>query len=251
MDLLDPREPINTWTHLAGALLSLMALARLLHASRGDVARRRTLAIYGLSLVFCYVASSLMHGLKLDPAALEPFERLDRFAIFVLIAGTYTPMAWVLLPGRWRTATLACVWGTTAIAGVGLALAGVFPLAWNTGLYLAMGWGSVICLVEIARNVPPRDLGWLVGGGVLYSVGAIINQVQWPALAAPEFGSHELFHVFVLAGSYAHYRFALDVVVPHRSTAERGPHFDVDAPLIVGTRHAARGSRWGVRRASR
>lgn len=245
MDLLDPREPINTWTHVAGAALSVLAAIRLLVAARGDIARRNTLAIYGFSLVFCYASSSLMHGLKMEPNALEPFERLDRFAIFVLIAGTYTPMTWVLLQGRWRVATLACVWGTTAVAGVGLALAGVFPLALNTGLYLAMGWGSVFCLVEIARKVGPRDLGWLVGGGVLYSIGAIINQAQWPALAPPEFGSHELFHLFVLAGSYAHYRFALDVVVPHGSTAGRGPHFSVVAPSPRTASHArTRPDRW-------
>lgn len=110
--------------------------------------------------------------------------------------------------------TLAVVWLFTAVTAAVLAVSGPFPRVLSTCLYLGMGWGVVVCYFEIAQVVSHRALLSLVAGGLSYSVGAVLNLLHWPALLPGTFGPHELFHLFVLAGSLAHYRFILKVVVP-------------------------------------
>ena len=161
------------------------------------------------------------------------FARLDLVGIYLLIAGSYTPMAWTLLRGRWRWITLTTVWSVAALASV-LILSGIdFPRPLETALYLGLGWGVVACYVEIARFVPHRALLPLVGGGLFYSLGAVLNLLRWPVLWPGRFGTHDLFHLFVLAGSATHYIFVLAVVVPsgpgslprvsrHRDVPSRG-----------------------------
>ncbi len=215
MDLFDLREPVNAWSHGAGVLLALIGTLLLWRRSSGcHPAKRLSLLVFGLSLAFCYAASTLYHGLRIPKDGLAVFDRLDRIGIFCLIAGSYTPLAWGLLRGRWRWGTLTTVWLLTAVASVRLAIGGPFPPLLNTGLYLGMGWGVVACYAELARAVSHRALRPLVAGGVLYSVGAMFNLLRWPVLWPGYFGGHELFHLFVLGGSLAHYRLILRVVVP-------------------------------------
>lgn len=214
MDLLDAREPVSTWTHGAGLLLALLGLCVLWGRSRGDLARRLSLMVYGSSLAFCYAASALYHGVRLPPGRLDAFDRLDRIGIFLLIAGTYTPPVWGLLRGRWRRGTLAVVWSVAAVATALLAAGRTFPTPIATALYLAMGWGSIACYGELARATSHRALRPLLLGGLLYSAGAAINLLDWPVPWPGTFGSHELFHLFVLAGSLAHFGLMLRVVVP-------------------------------------
>ena len=194
-----------------------------LAAKRGQPPKRLSLLIYGLTLAFCYLASSLFHGVRLPSAQLATFARLDGVGIFALIAGSYTPLAWCLMRGRWRQWTLAIVWGVAAMATALIATGRHFPLAWSTGLYLGMGWGSLVCYSEIAQVVSHRALLPIVGGGLSYSLGAVLNLLHWPVLYPGIFGTHELFHLFVLAGSLAHYRFILKVVVPFVPAAHDVP----------------------------
>ncbi len=214
MDFLHFREPVSASSHCAGLLLALAGTAYLWLRSRGPIAKRLSLLVFGLGLASCYAASTLYHGLRLPKAELAAFDRIDRIGIFLLIAGTYTPLVWVLMRGRWRWGTLATVWLVAIVASVKLAIDGPFPPIWTTGLYLAMGWGVVVCYAQLARAVSRRALRPLVAGGLFYSVGSAINLLQWPVLWPGVFGSHELFHLFVLAGSLAHYRLILKVVVP-------------------------------------
>lgn len=215
MDLLDPREPISAWSHATGAVLALLGTALLWRRSEGcRPSKRLTLLVFGLSLAFCYAASTLYHGARMTEDGLGMLDRLDRIGIFLLIAGSYTPLAWVLLVGRWRLGTLAVVWLIASVASGMLAISGPLPSLWSTGLYLGMGWGAVVCYAELARVVPHRRLRPLVAGGALYSAGALLNLLRWPALWPGIFGPHELFHLFVLAGSLAHYGLILRVVVP-------------------------------------
>jgi hemolysin III len=215
MGLLDLREPVSAWTHGAGLLLALAGTHYLWRSSLGGpLSKRLSLLVFGLSMAACYGASALYHGLRLPPARLDFFGRLDRIGIFLLIAGSYTPLAWVLLRGRWRWGTLAIVWGVAAAASARLALGGSFPHLLSTGLYLGMGWGGVACYARLARVVPPRALRPLVIGGLFYSVGAVLNVLGWPALWPGIFGVHDLFHLFVLAGSLAHFWLILKVVLP-------------------------------------
>ena len=215
MNLLDLREPASAWTHFAGFLLSVPGTWYLWQRSRGSPpARRLSLLVFGLSLAFCYAASTLYHGVRASGEGLSAFDRLDRVGIFFLIAGTYTPLAWTLLRGRWRLVTLASVWLITAVASTLLIIGGPFPPALTTGLYLGMGWGVVACYGELARVVSHRALIPLVAGGVFYSVGSVLNLLRWPGLWPGVFGPHELFHLFVIAGSLSHYLVILRVVVP-------------------------------------
>ena len=123
-------------------------------------------------------------------------------------------MAWCLLRGRWRRWTLATVWTVAATATVLIAAGRHFSPCLSTCVYLGMGWGAVVCYAEIARVVSHRALVPIVVGGMSYSVGAVLNLLHWPALWPGIFGTHELFHLFVMAGSLAHYLFMLKVVVP-------------------------------------
>jgi hemolysin III len=220
MNYLDVREPVSTWSHFAGLLLALPGTVLLWRRGVGDPAKRLSLLVYGLALAFCYSASTLFHGVRLPAARIAAFARLDGVGIFTLIAGSYTPMAWCLMRGRWRWWTLAIVWGVAAAATAVIATGRHFSLAWSTGLYLGMGWGALVCYVEIARVVSHRALLPIVVGGLSYSVGAVFNLLRWPVLLPGIFGAHELFHLFVLGGSLAHYRFILKVVAPFVPVAQ-------------------------------
>ena len=214
MDFLNFREPVSTWSHCAGLMLALPGALLLWRRSIGDPTKRLSLLIYGLTLAFCYAASTLFHGVRLPAARIAAFARLDGVGIFALIAGSYTPMAWCLMRGRWRWWTLAVVWSVATTATVLIAAGRHFSPVLATCLYLGMGWGAVLCYSEIAQVVSHRALLPIVVGGLSYSVGAVLNLLHWPVLLPGIFGAHELFHLFVLAGSLAHYWFILKVVVP-------------------------------------
>jgi hemolysin III len=214
---MDPwifREPASAWTHFAGILLAIPGLGLLWMRSRGDSGKRISVLIYGVSLLLCYGASTLYHGIGLPNDRLGPFIRLDSEGIFALIAGSYTPLAWNLMRGRWRVGTLVIAWGT-AIAAIAFITSGrAFSPIGGTCLYLAMGWGVVVCYAKVAGVVSHRAMVPLIVGGLAYSVGAVLNLTGWPPLWPGVFGNHALFHLFVVAGSLAHYWFILKVVVP-------------------------------------
>jgi hemolysin III len=218
MDFFHLREPVSSWTHCAGLLLALPGTWLLWRRGAGDAGKRLSLLIYGLTLAFCYSASTLFHGVRLPAAGIAAFARLDGVGIFALIAGSYTPIAWTLMRGRWRRWTLATVWGVAATASI--TTGRHFSPAVGTGLYLGMGWGAVVCYSEIAKVVSHRALLPIVIGGLFYSVGAVLNLLHRPVLWPGIFGPHELFHLFVLAGSLAHYWFILKVVIPFEPAAE-------------------------------
>jgi hemolysin III len=212
MAYLDFREPVSAWTHGGGLVLSIPATALLWRRAAGDPARRLTLVVFGLSLAFCYAGSTLFHAVRLDPDWIHWFDQLDHIGIFILIAGSYTPVAWNLLQGRLKWGTLVSAWFAAA-AGTGLLLVcGIFTIFWSTVFYLAMGWGAVFCYLEIARAHSHRTVFPMLVGGVLYSLGAVMNLAHWPVLWPGVFGPHELFHLFVMAGSTAHFIFMHAVV---------------------------------------
>ncbi len=214
MHTIDFREPVSAWTHFAGLMLALPGALVLWRRGGGDPGKWVSLLVYGLSLIFCYAASTLYHGVRLPDDRLAAFARLDSVGIFALIAGSYTPLAWNLMRGRWRWGTLSAVWGTAIVSAVLIASGRPFSPLVGTCVYLGMGWGVVACYARIARVVSHRALLPGVAGGVFYSVGAVLNLARWPALWPGTFGVHDLFHLFVLAGSLAHYWFILTVVVP-------------------------------------
>ena len=224
MNTLAFREPASAWTHFAGLMLALPGALLLLRRSAGEPGKRLSLLVYGLSLIFCYAASTLYHGVRGTSEQIQVFVRLDSIGIFALIAGSYTPLAWNLMRGAWRTGTLLTVWGTALTAIALIASGRRFSGALGTSVYLGMGWGVVVCYARIARVVSHRAMLPVVLGGLFYSLGAVLNVLRWPALWPGVFGVHDLFHLFVIAGSLAHYWFILEVVVPFGRPRAKGLH---------------------------
>lgn len=223
MDFPAFREPASAWTHLVALMFWLPGILVLWRGSRGEPGKRTSLGVYGLGLASCYSASTLYHGVRLPDDQLSPFIRLDSMGIFALIAGTYTPLAWNLMSGAWRIWTLSAVWGTAGTAIAILASGGRIPTALATAVYLVMGWGVILCYSQMARVISHRALSLVVIGGVFYSVGAVLNLLRRPTLWPGIFGPHDLFHLFVIAGSLAHYWFILAVVLPFRPDPGRFP----------------------------
>jgi len=219
MSFLDFREPVSAWSHCAGMLLAVPGTFLLWRRSDAERSKRLSLLIYGLTLAFCYLASTLYHGVRLPESGVAAFGRLDRAGIFALIAGSYTPLAWCLLRGHWRRWTLVLVWSIAGTAAIMLAAGQQFSPVASTCVYLGMGWGVVACYFEFAQAVSHRALVPIVVGGLSYSVGAVFNVLHWPVIVPGTFGAHELFHFFVLGGSLAHYLFMLKIVAPFGQAA--------------------------------
>lgn len=210
------REPVSGLTHLAGVLLALIGLGVLLvrASGAGRVDQFVAFGVFGCSLVALYGASALYHLLPVSPAAVARLRRLDHVTIFILIAGTYTPICVLALEGGWGAGLLGLVW-TLALCGIVLKVLWMDAPRWlSVGLYLAMGWLAVIAASAIFRAVPSGGIAWILGGGLVYSAGAVIYGLKWPNLIPGVFGFHELWHLFVLAGSACHFWAMLRYIAP-------------------------------------
>lgn len=205
-----PREELaNALTHGLGLALSIAGLAVLvtLAAWRGDVWGVTSTAIFGVTLVTLYTSSTLYHSLR-GAQVKRLLRKFDHAAIFLLIAGTYTPFLLVNLRGPWGWSLLGVIWGLAA-AGVVLKfwLAGRFKLG-STLLYLGMGWLIVIALRPMLRTVPENALWLLLAGGLCYSVGTVFY--LWKKLPY----HHAVWHLFVLGGSVCHFFAVFTAVIP-------------------------------------
>lgn len=211
------REPINALTHAVGVILGVVALAALLNLADGDPWRTASAWIYGVSLILLFLASTLLHALRVPPPVLRRLRLIDHAAIFALIAGTYTPITLVTL--QEANATLG--WTLFAVAWGFALLGGVFKLVWlgaprwiSTGLYLVMGWLAVVALGPLVTALPAAGIAWLVAGGLVYSAGAVVYATKRPDPYPRVFGYHELWHLFVLAGSACHFVLIARYVLP-------------------------------------
>jgi hemolysin III len=199
------REPFSGLSHLGGAVLSAIGLAVLVAVSYGKPWHLTAFAIYGGSLILLYTASALYHLLPVGPHHVERLRTFDQVAIYLLIAGTYTPVCLISLRGAWGWSMLAGAWGV-ALAGSAARIAWRRKPEWLTFcLYLAMGWGSLIALSPLSASLKADGLYWLLFGGFFYTVGAVVFATNRPRLWPGTFGSHDLWHVFVLGGSACHF----------------------------------------------
>ncbi|KEF33244.1 hemolysin [Deinococcus sp. RL] len=208
--LTAPREPVNALTHWAGAVAALLLLGPLLGWASARGLALWPFAVFGLSMVALYAASASYHSFRPGERGLVWLRKLDHAGIFLLIAGSYTPVAYFGLEGTWRSAVLGLVWGIAG-AGVLLKLLTLRLPRWvSTLLYLGMGWLALLFLPQLARTLSGPALFWLAAGGVLYSVGAVIYATKrWHPRPGGEvfpqhWGFHEVWHLFVLGGSGAH-----------------------------------------------
>jgi hemolysin III len=230
MLLLQLREPINAWSHGAGMLLAIpvtwflwkrcIAVFDYGNTAAQTVAMRHQrikalcLVVFGITLTLCYGTSAVFHGARLSGAPLTRLQRLDHVGIYLLIAGTYTPIAWGLMRGPWLWGTLAAAWSAAVVCGARVLCGDLMPIWLSTLTYLVMGWGALFCYNELARSHSHRKLLLLPLGGLFYSVGAVMNVLHWPAIVPGVFAHHELFHFFVLSGTACHVLFMLGVVIP-------------------------------------
>lgn len=199
------KEPYCGLSHFAGAALSIAGLVALLILAHGQPWQTISFAIYGTTLVLLFTASGLNHSVNCSPEAAAFLERLDYAAIFLLIAGTYTPICLVNLRGRWGWSLFAAEWAL-AILGV----CTVLVHRWQSNrlrvaIYLIMGWLVLIAVPAVVASLPPGGIAWLLAGGVVYSLGALIYLSDRPHLWPGWFHAHDLWHSMVLLGSACHF----------------------------------------------
>lgn len=214
----DPYDGLRPWsaiTHGVGAVLgvvgTVLLLARTAALGSGWVSAVAFL-IYGLSMIGLYTASALYHCLNTGVAGRIALRKYDHISIYFLIAGSYTPICLLTLPDDGGIPMLIIVWAV-ALLGTVMALVWIDAPRWITaGVYLFMGWMSVFMLPALLRNMPPLGFFWLVLGGALYTVGGVLYAVKWPGRNNPRFGCHEIFHLFILLGSVAHFFLMYQVV---------------------------------------
>jgi hemolysin III len=205
------REPVNGLTHLVGAVLSIVGLVILLVIAIGNRSTRQIVgfSIFGASLVSMYCASAFYHSLKVSEAAVAHLRRVDHMMIYILIAGSYTPICLVLLRGPIGLWLLVAVWTLAALGTFQTVVWMSAPQWLSTVLYIGMGWIAVLIVKPLLNAAPTGFFFWLLGGGVIYTLGAIGHATNWPRVKAggiPRlFGSHEIWHLCVMGGSFAHY----------------------------------------------
>lgn len=199
------QEAFNFYSHLAGALLALAGLIFLLHVAHPSVPALITALIYGVSIVFLFSASSLYHAFKKEENEVSFWRRMDRLAIFFMIAGTYTPVSYFCLEGGWRWTMIGLQWG---LVGFGLLTQLFFPKAHRgiyAAIYLTMGWLAVFPIRQILSNLGPAQQVLLFSGGVAFTAGGLIYAIKRPKIMPGIFSFHEIFHLTVLLGGILHY----------------------------------------------
>ncbi len=204
----DKREITSSITHLVGAVLAIIGTISLLIHSipKGETARNAASLVFGISMIVLYSASASYHLIDEAKERIKlMMRRIDHMAIFVLIAGTYTPLCVLALdkPAGW---ILLIVAWSVAFFGFLMKIFWMNAPQWiSSGLYVGMGWMSVFEIKSLSSALPPQGLFWLAAGGIIYTIGAFIYGLEKPRLNISWFGSHELFHLFVIAGTACHY----------------------------------------------
>jgi hemolysin III len=198
------REPFNGLSHLAGAISSFMGGIVLILVGWTGAVKLISVIIYSISLVSMFAASATYHLAPVKPRAREILRKLDHSAIFMLIAGTYTPICLNAFSGFWRWGFLSIIWGI-AVVGITIKIFYIRAPRWlNAGMYVLMGWISVLAWRQMA-GLPLGVLIWLIVGGIIYTIGAVIYATRIFNFNPGKFGFHEVWHLFVIGGAFAHF----------------------------------------------
>lgn len=200
------REPFNAFTHLFGALVALAGTVLLIVDSTIDpITYKLSFIVYGITVFLMFGSSALYHSVQVSERTEEIFRMIDHIMIYLVIAGSYTPICAIALDGEWRLGMLIGIW-IFAVAGV---LKKIFwlnaPRWFSTGLYLLMGWIAVIIFPQIWGVLPKGFSFWIIVGGLFYTIGAIIYGLKKPDPAPNWFGHHGIWHLFVIGGAFSHF----------------------------------------------
>lgn len=205
------REPGSALTHFIAMMMAVFAAVPLL-VKAGTTSGARSFAamcIFMGSMILLYAASTTYHSVDLSGKSLRIFRKIDHMMIFVLIAGSYTPVCLIVLGGKLGYTMLAVVWGI-ALAGMLIkALWITCPKWFSSVIYIAMGWVCLFVFGRLYHTLPHAAFLWLLTGGIIYTIGGIIYALKLPIFNSKhkDFGSHEVFHLFVMAGSICHFIF--------------------------------------------
>ena len=199
------RNPISGLSHLGAAILSLFGLISLISFSWGDTPKVVSVTIYGITLIAMFSASAVYHMTISSPKVIEILRKIDHAAIYLLIAGTYTPFCVNAFSGFWQWGLLSIIWGL-AFIGVGIKIFIIRVPRWvNAGIYLLMGWMIIAAIGEMITTLPAEVLTWLIIGGIIYTLGAVVYITKKMDFKPGIFGFHEVWHIFVIFAATAHY----------------------------------------------
>ena len=203
------KDPGSAITHFIGMLMAIFAAVPLLIKAAHEPGHLylTALTIYAASLILLYAASTTYHTVDISEKVNTILKKIDHMMISVLIAGTYTPICLLVLDRKTGIPLLLLVWGI-AIAGILIKAFWVYCPKWfSSVLYIGMGWICVLAFTQILNTLSPAAFGWLLAGGIIYTIGGIIYALKLPIFnnRHKNFGSHEIFHLFVMAGSACHF----------------------------------------------
>ncbi|HJA18443.1 hemolysin III family protein [Mediterraneibacter catenae] len=203
------KEPGSAITHFIGMVMAIFAAVPLLFKAAREPDRIYiiSMTIYAASLILLYAASTTYHTFDISEKVNTILKKIDHMMISVLIAGSYTPVCLIVLKGRLGIILLSIVWAI-AIAGILIKAFWVYCPKWvSSVLYIGMGWTCVLAFTQLLNNLSPAAFGWLLAGGIIYTVGGVIYALKLPLFNSrhKNFGSHEIFHLFVMAGSACHF----------------------------------------------
>lgn len=207
-------NPVRGFLHGTAAVASAAALVVLAVRTSWDTPRMLSMIVFALSAVALYTTSTLYHSIPWRRRWKQRMQRFDHSMIFLLVAGTYTPIAFNVLSGSLRWATLAFVW-TAAVAGIAQKV--FFPKIRNwlsITLYMVMGWSAVIPLPRLIDRLSAAAIALLILGGVFYSAGMVLLVTKRPRLVPRVFSYHEVFHLLVVSGTAIHFLMILRYVAP-------------------------------------
>ena len=203
------KDPGSAITHFIGMLMAIFAAVPLLIKAAHEPGRIYiiSIAIYAASLILLYAASTTYHTFDKSPKINTILKKIDHMMISVLIAGSYTPICLLVLKGKTGIILLSIVWGI-ALGGILIKAFWVYCPKWvSSVLYIGMGWTCVLAFTQILNSMSPAAFGWLLAGGIIYTVGGVIYALKLPIFNGKHknFGSHEIFHLFVMGGSACHF----------------------------------------------
>ena len=203
------KDPGSAITHFIGMLMAVFAAVPLIIKATHEPSPIYvvSIAIYAASLILLYAASTTYHTFDRSEKVNTILKKIDHMMISVLIAGSYTPICLLVLGGRLGIILLAIVW-SIAIAGILIKAFWVYCPKWvSSVLYIGMGWTCVLAFTQLLNSMSPAAFGWLLAGGLIYTTGGIIYALKLPIFNSKQknFGSHEIFHLFVMGGSMCHF----------------------------------------------
>ena len=206
------REPGSAITHFIAMMMAVFAATPLLIkaalSSDGKITLH-ALGIFCISMILLYGASATYHSLNISGKALRIFRKIDHMMIFVLIAGSYTPVCLIILGGKLGYTLLSVVWGIALFGMILKACWVTCPKWFSSVIYIAMGWVCLGVFGTLWNVLPHAAFGWLLAGGIIYTIGGVIYALKLPIFNGKHkfFGSHEIFHLFVMGGSICHFIF--------------------------------------------